>query len=436
MPKQAPKLSAIQVDRLTWGTVKGVRKSGNQNQIGEPCTAYHAVGGVSGLLLQCRPPADGKSTGSRSWLLRTMVGSKRRMIGLGGYPDVTLAQARERAREAKDKIRQGIDPVTEKKALRSALIAEQGKSVTFRDLAQEYIAKKAKEYKTVKQVQKLTTQLERYAFPVIGDMVLTDIERAHIVKMIEPIWETKNETAARVRLNTERILDLAGVKGLRTGDNPARWNGNLALTFARREKVAKVQHYNSLEVKLMPEFWEKLKAQEWIGAKALQFIILTTSRSGEVRGARWDEIDLKRKVWTIPAERMKGGRAHTVPLTDDAITLLESLPQDSDHVFTGIRGGALTDATISKVPKRIGYNVTAHGFRATFRTWAQEHTAYPEEVCELALAHVNSDATRAAYARGELVDKRRKLMEDWHRFCNHGHTETADNVVAIGGGAV
>lgn len=409
MPKKAKELSAKEVRDL----VK---------------TGMHPVGGVAGLCLQV------SDSGARSWILRTVVGVKRREIGLGGFPDVSLSQAREKAREMKEKIQQGIDPVAEKKALRSALAAQQAKAVTFKMVAAEYVTKKSKEFKTIKQAQKLANHLKTYAYPTLGNLVVGDIERSHIVRMLEPIWETKNETASRVRLNVERILDLAGVKGLRTGDNPARWKGNLELSFAKREKVAKVEHYKALDVNLMPEFWSKITQQEWTGAKALQFIILTASRSGEVRGARWDEFDLDRKLWTVPAERMKGNKTHTVPLTDEAVALLESMPKVSDYVFASTKGSPLTDATISKTPKRIGYDVTAHGFRATFRTWAQEHTAYAEEVCELALAHVNDDKTRAAYARGELIDKRRLLMNDWERFCLVGETSThSADVVAIGG---
>lgn len=434
MPKIAKELSDVQVRRLTHGKVKTASRV-QRRKLGDPCPAYHAVGGVSGLLLQCRPPESKNKVGARSWILRTMVGGKRRDIGLGGYPEVTLSMARKAAREVKEKIRQGIDPVGERKSLRSALLAEQAKAVTFRDLAQEYIAKKSGEFKTAKQTQKLTTQLETYAYPYLGNMEMRDIERAHIVKMLEPIWETKTETASRTRLHVERILDLAGVKGLRKGDNPARWKGNLELTFSAKAKVAKVTHYKALPVDDMPVFMAKLEGEEWMGAKALKFAILTAARSGEIRGATWDEIDFKKKVWTISAERMKSGRQHRVPLCDEAVKVLEELPRVSHHLFTGVRGGPLTDVTISKVPKRLGYDVTAHGFRATFRTWAQEYAAYAEEVVELALAHVNSDATRAAYARSELIDKRRRLMADWQHYCLNGHTtDEGGNVIAIGEG--
>lgn len=420
MPKTVKALKPLQVDRLTWRVLD---KDGKKNKKGDAVPAYHAVGGVTGLLLQCRPPVSGNDVGARSWILRTIVGSKRRDIGLGGYPDVTLEIAREDARKAKGLIKQGIDPVAEKRAVKSALIASQAKAVTFRNVAAAYISKKSKEFKTSKQTQKLTSHLETYAYPHIGHMVVGDIERAHIVGLLKPIWETKTETATRVRAHVERILDMAGAEGLRTGDNPARWAGNLELSLAKPNKISKVQHYKALSLDDMPTFMAKLSTLEYMGARALHFAILTAARSGEIRGATWDEIDFTTNVWTIPAERMKGNRAHRVPLCASAVKLLESLPRDSEYIFHNTKGGPLSDVSISKSPKRLGYDVTAHGFRATFRTWAQEHTSYAEEVPELALAHVNSDRTRSAYARSELLDKRRDLMNDWESFCYNGLPE-------------
>ena len=405
MPKIAKELSDAQVRRL-------------KPKKGKP--TYYAVGGVSGLLLQCRPPVPGNSVGARSWILRTIVGDKRRDLGMGGYPDVTLSMAREKARESKELIRQGIDPVAQKRAAKSALIRSQAKAVTFRQVAAAFIVKKGKEFKTAIQTQKLTSRLESYVYPHIGNMLVGDIERAHIINMLAPIWEEKTETATRVRAYVERILDTAAAEGLRTGENPARWRGNLDLSLAAPNKITKVEHFKALSLEEMPTFMAELAALDYMGAKALHFAILTAARSGELRAATWDEIDLEAKVWTVPAERMKGGRAHKVPLCASAVKLLNSSPRESEWIFHNTKLRPLSDVSISKVPKRLGYDVTAHGFRATFRTWAQEHTAYPEEVPELALAHVNSDRTRAAYARSELLDKRRDLMNDWEHFCYHG----------------
>lgn len=431
MPKKIKPLTAIEVSRLRHGTITGTAKS-TTREIGSTCTAYHAVGDPAGLILQCRPPVSEGELGSRSWLFRTTVGSKRREFGLGGYPDVSLVDARSKAKKLKhDIVEKGVDPAVERKARRSALQREQAKAVTFESLAAEYITKKSKEYKTAKQTQKLTTQLTTYAFPKIGKMIVADIERVQIEEMIGEIWETKTETANRVRLHVEKILDLAEVKRLRSGENPARWAGNLELSFAAKNKIAKVQHYAALPVDDIPEFMQKLRQQSWMGAKALEFLILTAARSGEVRGATWDEIDTDNRVWTIPASRMKAGRAHKVPLSKGALELLSTIPKMSNFLFTGGTGAALTDATISMVPKRINYDVTAHGFRSTFKDWSRLHTSFSDEVSELALAHVGTDSTRAAYARDGLLEKRRLLMDLWANYCSHGKQSASAVLTAI-----
>tara|TARA_R110001592_G_scaffold319629_1_gene597345 strand:- start:1429 stop:2724 length:1296 start_codon:yes stop_codon:yes gene_type:complete len=426
MPKLGIELTDMQVRRLKWGTVKSGRNKGR------PRPKLHTVGGVGGLYLQCSPPAPGNTTFARSWILKTPVGNARPELGLGPYPEITLGIARAKAREFKEQIRQGIDPRASRKAARSALLAAQAKSVTFRSVCENFAAKKAKEYKTLKQTRKLKNQLETYVYPTLGNLIVGDIERAHIVKALTPIWETKTETATRIRAILERILDMAGAEGLRTGDNPARWKGNLDQTLPMPGKISKVQHFRALPVEELPKFMQELSRKKTAGAMALRFGILTAARSGEIRGATWDEIDLTNKVWTIPEERMKGGRVHRVPLCPDAITLLNALPrfEDNDLVFVSPRGKMFSDMTLTKVIKSMGRTVTQHGFRATFRTWAQDHTGFPEEVCELALAHVNSDATRAAYARSELLEKRRLLMADWEHFCYQGLRE--GKVVKIG----
>ncbi len=438
MPTIASELTAKAVEALRHGTVRGEAKGAAKKtklKPGDPCTAYHAVGGVPGLLLCCKPPTGDQKIGYRSWVLRTQVGGKRRDIGLGSYGgkhSVTLKEARERAFKIKHDIWHGAGPpVEDKRVKRAAQEFAEAKRKTFEQVAREYIEKKSKEYKSEKQSYKLNQQLRTYAYPHIGKMVVGDIERAHIVQLLEPIWHAKNQTASRVRLHVERVLDLAGVKGLRTGDNPARWAGNLALSFAPGHKVAKRQHHKALPVAEMYAFWRDLKALDSIGAKALAFQVLTAARPGEVRKATWDEIDLRRKLWKIPAERMKGGKAHTVPLTAEAVALVKSLPRLGMYLFPGPQGKPISDVSVSKVPKQLGHNVTAHGFRSTFKDWAREHTSYPDEVSELALAHVGTDATRAAYARSELIDKRRKLMDDWEHFILHGHGKSGGKVVPM-----
>lgn len=410
MPKKAKELSAKEVRDLSQ-------------------TGFYSVGGVSGLHLQI------KTTTAKSWILRAKIGSKRRDIGLGGFPDVTLSQAREKAREYKEQIKNGIDPVQERLDARSRLLAAQAKAVTFEDLAAGYIERKGKEYKTAKQLQKLTSHMETYAFPYIGKMAITDIEMSHIVRMLEPIWETKTETATRVRLHTEKILDIATVNKMRDGENPAKWRGMLEhSTLPKAAKVSKVEHLAALPVDEMPSYWQMLQGGEGMAAKAAQLIILTACRSGEARGARWDEIDLNRKVWTIPAEKMKAGKKHEVPLTPGLVDLLESLPRLSDLVFTGGRGGQLTDVAVSKACKKYREGITVHGFRSCFKEWARQYTAYPDEVSELQLAHVATDSTRAAYARDGLLEKRRALMTEWARYCEHGHTEKKGATVSRIGG--
>jgi integrase len=442
MPKKAPELSAADIRRLSHGYVQGKHRDHQpvKNKTGTPCTALHAVGGVSGLLLQCSPPLVAGTEGARSWVLRVKIGDKRRDIGLGGFPDVSLSQARETARIKKEEIRQGIDPVIQRKSLRSATIREQERAVTFKELAKVYIRRKSKEYKDVsslKQTQKLTQQITSYALPYIGNMIVSDIEMSHVVKMLTPIWETKTETATRVRLHVEKILDIAIADKKRSGVNPARWKGMLEhSSLPAPGKVSKVTHHAALPVGDMPAFWQKLRQAKGTGARTLQFIILTACRSGEARGATWEEVDFDNKTWTIPAERMKAAKDHVIPLTDEAVKLLEDTPRLGKYLFTGGRGGQISDVMVSKVPKILGHDVTAHGFRSTFKDWSRLHTAYPDEVSELQLAHVNNDATRAAYARDGLLNKRRLLMQDWEQYCYHGHKEKSGNVVAIGGGRV
>nr|BBD50129.1 putative P4-family integrase [Haliea sp. ETY-M] len=424
MPKIAKQLTALQVERL--------RHKPN----GKP--AYHAVGGVPGLLLQCRPPAPGKDIGARSWVLRTVVGSKRRDIGLGGFPGVTLSMARDRAREAKQLIFEGIDPVDHRRALRSALAREQEKTRTFKQVAEKFAKKKGAEFKTTKQLQKLEGHLRDYIYPRLGHMIVSDIERAHVIAVLEPIWETKTETATRVRGTIESVLDLAHVEGLRTGENPARWKGNLELGLVKPDKATKRVSRPSLAYAELPAFWRQLSQSDAMGARALQFQILTAARPGEARTARWEHIDFTAKIWTIPADDMKGGKEHRVPLSECAIKVLKSTPRLSDYVFASRNGGPISNVMPTKSlqalhdkklaadgigyvdHKQDGRRITAHGFRSTFRTWSQEHTKYREEVLELALAHVNSDATRAAYARSELIEQRAKLMRDWERFVLNG----------------
>jgi len=394
MPKKAKELSALEVKRLS--------KPGR-----------HAVGGINGLMLVV------KDSGAKSWILRTVVGERRRNIGLGSYPEISLADAREAAREVKKKIRQGVDPVEERKAARRLMI-EQSKRMPFSEAARLCHEKKQSEFKNEKHRKQWFSTIERYAIPVIGDMPVDEVELQHILSVLEPIWHTKTETATRLRQRLEAVLSWATVSGHRSGDNPARWQGHLDAVLPKPNKLKKVNHHTALPYQQMGAFMKDLRQRKGTTARCLEFIILTACRSGEARLAVWNEIDLENKVWTIPGDRMKAGKDHTVPLTDDAIRLLKNLPrfEGSNYIFAAARGGPLSDMAISAVCRRMEVAAVPHGFRSTFRDWAAEQTNFPREVAEMALAHTIESAVEAAYRRGDLFEKRRRLMEAWAGYCN------------------
>lgn len=408
MARKAKELSALEVNRLT-------------------APGLHFVGGVAGLSLQV------SASGARSWILRATVGTRRRDIGLGGFPDVTLAGAREAARAARNKIKEGIDPVDESKAKRSALVASQAAAITFGEAAAKYIDAHESGWKSAKHASQWTATLETYAFPTIGKIRVSDVETAHVITILEKIWTTKTETASRLRGRIESVLDWATVRGYRKGENPARWKGHLDMLLPARAKVQKVEHHAALDYREAGAFMAELAKVEGMGARALEFAILTVARSGEVRGATWAEIDEKAGIWTIPAGRMKAEKEHRIPLASTALALLAKLPRiaGTDLIFpnSNEKPSALSDMTLTAVLRRMGRQVTAHGFRSTFRDWAGETTAYPREVIEHALAHQLKDKAEAAYARGTLFDKRRRLMADWAKHC--ATVATTGSVTAI-----
>lgn len=386
----------------------------------------HFVGGVAGLALQVLP------TGGRTWVLRAMVGSRRRDMGLGGFPDVTLAGAKEAAREARKLIREGVDPIESARAAKSALRAAAAKSLTFTEAADAYLAAHEASWRNPKHRQQWENTLKTYAYPHIGKLSVSDVELAHVMKILEPIWQEKTETAKRLRGRIEMVLDWATARGYRQGLNPARWRGHLDKLLARPSKVAKPEHHAALPLNQMGAFVKRLREAEGMGARALEFAILTAARSGEVRGATWSEIDLKAKVWTIPADRMKAGREHRVPLSQAALDLLGALPRiaGSDLLFTAPRGGQLSDMTLLAVLRRMKVDAVPHGFRSTFRDWCSERTNYPRDAAEMALAHTIGDKVEAAYRRGDLFEKRRRMMTDWAGFCARVVVES-DNVVPM-----
>ena len=409
MPKMAKELSALQVKRL-------------QNP------GFHAVGGVTGLLLRVKP------SGARSWILRVMVGDRRRDYGLGGFPAVTLSQARDRAREYRDMIFEGLDPAVERRKRQDALKAEQEVRITFAEAWRQFWRDKRAGL-AEKTARLWEGTITRYALPELGDMMVADIELRHVEAVLRPIWSDKTETATKLRGRLESVFSWATVKGYRHGDNPARWSNGLKEILPAPSKVTKAGHFRALAIDETSEFMEALRAEDGNAARALELAVLTAARSGEVRGARWSEIDLKAGTWTIPGSRMKMERDHAVPLSDAAVALLRSLMQsDSDGlIFPAPRGGQYSDMSLTAVIDRMGWKekTTAHGFRAVFKSWAVERTDSPDFVSEMALAHSVGGAIHKAYQRSDLLAKRRKLMREWSQFL--GYTEAGAQVVGIGG---
>ncbi len=400
MARKARDLSALEVGRLR---VPG----------------HHAVGGVAGLYLYVN------GTGARCWVLRVMVGSKRRHMGLGGFPDVPLAAAREKARNARSEISSGIDPIAQRDARASQLRARQATEKTFRQAAQAYVESHGDVWKNPKHRAQWGSTLETYAYPVMGELLVRDVTQEHVLSVLEPIWKLKNETASRLRGRIEAVLDWATVRKYRSGENPARWKGHLDKLLAAPNKVQRVVHYRALPIDMMAGFMADLRQREGTAARALEFAILCASRSGEVRGARWNEVDLEARVWTIPADRMKAGREHRVPLSESAIRIIRSQPNlvSSDLVFAAPRGGQLSDMTLSAVLRRMNVDAVPHGFRSTFRDWISERTNFPRDLAEQALAHALESKVEAAYRRGDALEKRRELMEAWDDHCGAGHHE-------------
>ncbi|MDP2582237.1 integrase arm-type DNA-binding domain-containing protein [Shimia thalassica] len=415
MPKVAKELSALDVKRLA-------HPGGKRN-------ALFAVGGVPGLHLQITPKAG------RSWVLRAKVGSKRRDFGLGGFPAVTLAQAREKARDMRSKIENGVDPIEERKAAQAALEAAQRRGLAFEEAVDKALANKLDAFKNPKHRQQWENTLATYATPELGKMLVEDITTQDVLRVLQPIWTTKTETASRLRSRIEAVLSWATVAGHRTGDNPARWAGNLKELLPPPSKIAKEKHHPALALDDAPRWFEALQSREGFGARALEFAALTATRSQEVRGAAWNEIELEKALWIIPAERMKMGKEHRIPLSIRAIALLKALPrlEDNPLVFPAARGGKLSDMTLSATMRRMheadltqggtGFfdrqsnrPAVPHGLRSTFRDWAAEKTTYPGDMAEVALAHKISNAVEASYRRGDMIEKRRRMMADWADF--------------------
>lgn len=362
-------------------------------------------------------------SGSKAWVLRVMVGDKRREIGLGAYPGVGVALAREKAQRTRDEIVAGIDPVAQRAQARQSIIQQQIEEMalqwTFRRCAEAYIKVKSPGWRSAKHAQQWVNTLETYAYPSIGEMLVRNVNIGHVTAIIEPHWTTKTETINRVRNRIELVLDWASVRKLRTGDNPARWKGNLDKLLADRGIVAPVVGHRALAAADLYGFMAILRGIEGFGARCLEFVVLTVCRSGEARLATWSEIDTETNTWNIPGNRMKSGRAHRVPLSDEVVKLLEALPciDGETLIFPGAKKGKpLSDMTMTKVMRDMGVDAVPHGFRSTFSSWCASSTAYPSEVREMALAHAIGNDTVGAYQRSDLFHKRRNLMADWAKF--------------------
>jgi integrase len=388
---------------------------------------FHAAGGVAGLYLAIT------GEGGRSWVFRYSYGGRRRDMGLGPFGVVWLAEARELAMAARRQIFAGIDPLEERRGARDKARLAAIRAMTFAQCADAYISAHESGW-DARTGQQWRATLRDYVNPVFGDLPVPAIDTALVMRAIEPIWNDKPETANRTRGRVENILDWAAVRGYRQrGDNPARWRGHIDHLLPSRSKVRRVEHHAALPYPEIASYVTKLRDRPGIAARALEFLILTAARSGEVIGARWDEFDLAERVWTIPANRMKAGREHRVPLSDATMAILSVMleTRQGDYVFTGAHGGMMGQMALRRVAsgrRAGGGDLTAHGFRSSFRDWAAERTAFPAEVAEMALAHAVGDKVEAAYRRGDLFEKRRQIMDAWARFCD---TPPQDVVVPL-----
>lgn len=406
MGRKVERLNALQVAKLT--------KPG-----------YYCDG--AGLYLQVSP------TGSKSWILRYVLAGKPREMGLGSFVTFTLADARQRAREKRQLLADGVDPIEARRTVILQKRMADASIITFDKAAADFINGNSSGWRNAKHGEQWRNTLATYASPVIGNLPVSEVNTALVLRVLQPIWADKTETATRVRGRIEKILDWAKVQGFRTGDNPAAWRGHLSEVLPKPGKVAKAGHHAALPWAEIGAFLQELRAMQGAGALAMELIILTATRTSEVLNATWAEFDLDAGLWTIPPERMKGFREHRVPLSAAALAVLEKAKAESngsEFVFPGKPGRAVSNMICLATLKRMERaDLTVHGFRSTFRDWCAESTAYPRDVAEMALAHAIEDKSEAAYRRGDLLEKRRALMSDWAEFC--GKVRTGGDVVAI-----
>lgn len=396
-------------------------------------------GDGNGLYLQV------SNRNTKAWIFRFMIRGRARKMGLGDIDQVSLKDARKLAQAKRLLVVDGVDPIEDRKTRKAALVVEReatrAKATTFRQCAEAYIKAHQSGWKSAKHASQWAATLEAYAYPVIGSLPVALVDRSHVMKILEPIWTTKTETASRVRGRVEKKLDRARAIGLREGENPARWTGHLDQLLPRKTQVSPVEHFAALPYKQMPAFMTKLRKRDGVSARALEFTILNITRTANTIGAKWSQIDEKEQTWTIPGELMKGKKGkrrpdHVIPLSDRALAILQDLPRDGgEFVFPGAKEGAgLSNMAMAETLKEMGYDgdtATVHGFRSTFKDWASEQTSYANELTEMAMAHTVSNKVEAAYRRGDMREKRVRLMEDWAGYCE-GQAVGGDNVVAIG----
>ena len=374
---------------------------------------YYGDGG--GLFLQV------SGGGAKSWVFRFKKDGRLREMGLGPTHTIGLAEAREKALACRRLRLDGLDPIEVRKATRTQAKLDAAKSMTFAACAERYIDAHKAGWRNPKHAAQWPSTLNTYVNPVFGNLPVQAIDVGLVMKAIEPIWTQKPETAGRIRGRIESVLDWATARGYRQGENPARWRGHLENLLPKKTKVRAVKHHAALPYLGLPAFMAELRQQDGVAARALEFLILTAARTGEIIGARWSEIDLEGCLWTIPAERMKAGREHRVPLSDAAMAIIEEMRKvrSGDFLFPGSRAGWPTsNMAMLMLLRRMGRgDLTAHGFRSSFRDWAAERTNFPREVAEMALAHTIADAVERAYRRGDLFQKRRQMMDAWGRHC-------------------
>jgi integrase len=402
-------------------TAKGVERTKTPGR--------YRCGLVRGLYLQI------SDNGAKSYVLRFERQGRERMMGLGSASEFSLGEARERARAARQLLADGLDPLATKRANRQALKLAEALKLSFREAAERYFNQHESKWRNASHRDEFLRSLSAYAYSALGSMDVATIDTPDILRALEPHWMTKTTTADRVRVRIEQVLDWCVVRGHRpAGTNPAKWKGHLDQVLPPPRKVMPVTHHAALDYHELPAFMVELRKRIGTSARALEFLILTAARSGEVLGATWDEIDLNSAIWVIPAERMKAGHDHRVPLSPAALDLLRTLRRESDNpfVFIGPRGAGLSNMALHELRQRMGFgHITTHGFRSCFSSWAYEQSTAAPHAIEISLAHTVGTETERAYRRKDLFAKRIRLMEVWSRYCMSPPTKVSGDVVSL-----